>query len=117
MLDEKHLKKYGDRITLTIRDRVKILPLDKIHREGEKIRKKEEEEKKKEEEEKKKEGDEKKKANNNSKSKASVVIIAGELLSTESLMDPQKYVITEHRCGTISQLKEQDYFYNYFSVM
>ena len=110
MLDEKHLKKYGDRITLTIRDRVKILPLDKIHREGEKIRKKEEEEKKKE-------GDEKKKANNNSKSKASVVIIAGELLSTESLMDPQKYVITEHRCGTISQLKEQDYFYNYFSVM
>ena len=58
MLDEKHLKKYGNRITLTIRDRVKILPLDKIHRET--IRKKKDEEKKKVNE---KKDEEKKKVN------------------------------------------------------
>ena len=72
MLDKEHLNRYGNRITLTIRDKVKIFDLDTLQ----KVQ--------------------------NSEDKASGTYLAGELLSTESLMDPQKYVSTEHRCGTIS---------------
>ena len=41
--------------------------------------------------------------------------LAGEMLSTESLMDPQKFVTTEYKCGTIIEFNDE-YFMRYFRV-